>query len=202
MRWFRLFLIALAMSGALRAQAPDGVRTRLVSTPLLRGEFEQVKTLQGFRNPLRSRGSFVLARRRGVIWTTREPFPSAVVATRDRVYSEEADGRREMLVDGSSAPDASAINTLLLAMIGGDVDALATRFVLRETLLADGAWELELLPRSDDLKRALKRIELAGDRYVRRASIEEAGGDKSEIRFEPSESAPAELSTAESARLD
>ena len=198
-RWLALLLL---IAGGSCANASDTVRERLESVALLRGEFEQVKHVQGFRHPLRSSGIFVLAREHGVIWETREPFPSLVVASPEQVVAIEGEGRRDVLVDGAGTPGARAANALLLALIGGDIDALAARFELRETALPDGGWRLELLPRAAELKRALTRVTLSGDRHVREAAIEEVGGDRSEIRFSQLSSSPSTLSAEEASRFD
>jgi len=50
------------------------IHDRLKTAPVLKGEFEQTKTLKGFRNALVSKGEFLVARGQGVWWHTREPF--------------------------------------------------------------------------------------------------------------------------------
>ena len=68
----RLFVLAALASfaAATRAQpASDFARLlheRLKASPVLKGEFEQTKTLKGFKNPLVSRGEFLVARGQGV----------------------------------------------------------------------------------------------------------------------------------------
>ncbi len=72
------------MLPALPAHADDllaSVARRLADAPCIRGRFEQTRRLSGFSNPLVSRGDFVLARGRGVVWQTREPFPSSLLVT-------------------------------------------------------------------------------------------------------------------------
>src|SRR5437868_5861786 len=75
----RLFLLASLASfvaGAPAQPATDFTRLlheRLKTAPVLKGEFEQTKTLKGFKNPLVSRGEFLVARGQGVWWHTRQP---------------------------------------------------------------------------------------------------------------------------------
>ena len=47
---------------ALAGDAARLVRERLKLSPALKGEFEQTKTLKGFRNALVSKGEFLVAR--------------------------------------------------------------------------------------------------------------------------------------------
>ena len=93
----RRLLLLSAFAPALPAFAAGGdvlaqVRRRLADSPVLKGAFEQRKTVKGFRNPLVSRGDFLVARDRGVVWATREPFASQLIVTRDRLLSKQADG--------------------------------------------------------------------------------------------------------------
>ena len=78
-------LPVLAQAPAASGQGSEaGVRARLAQPAVLRGQFEQRKQLKGFRNPLVSRGNFLLLRERGVAWDTTEPFASSALLTRER----------------------------------------------------------------------------------------------------------------------
>ncbi len=71
--------VALLVAAPPVQAAPDlaaSVRQQLVQAPVLRGEFEQSKQVQGFSKPLISRGSFIVSRERGVLWLTKTPFAS------------------------------------------------------------------------------------------------------------------------------
>ena len=79
------------------ATALAGIRERLARPATLRGTFEQEKQLQGFRNPLRSRGTFLLLRERGIAWDTTAPFPSSTVLGRERLVTTLPDGSTRVL---------------------------------------------------------------------------------------------------------
>ena len=51
------------------------VRQRLTSEPVVRGAFEQRKTVKGFRNPLVSGGEFVVSRNAACSGARRNPSP-------------------------------------------------------------------------------------------------------------------------------
>lgn len=200
--WLPGLLLALAAPAFAGEAAGSGVRGRLAEPPVLRGQFEQRKQLQGFRNPLVSRGDFLLVRARGVAWDTREPFASSAVLTRERLLTELPDGSRRVVLDAQSSPGMAAVNSLLMALVAGDLQALAPQFETRETLLPEGSWRLVLVPREAGLKRVFARIELRGDRHVREVDIEETGGDRSTIRFIDLRDVPATASAEEAARFD
>lgn len=179
-----------------------GVRALLAQPEALRGKFEQRKQLKGFRNPLLSRGDFLLLRDRGVAWDTVEPFASSTLLTRERLLTRLPDGRTRVVLDAAASPGMAAVNSLLMALVAGDLDTLAPQFSAEETLVADGRWILELRPREAGLKRVFGRIVLRGDRHVREVEIEEAGGDRTALRFLELSDRPATPTAAEAARFD
>lgn len=203
MKPLRVLLLALlcALSFAAMAKEGDGVRARLAKPAVLRGEFAQEKQLHGFRNPLKSSGDFLLLRDRGIAWNTRAPFASSTRLTRKKLLATMPDGSTRVLIDASTSPGMAAVNSLLMALVAGDLDALSTRFTLKETLRADGGWSLALQPRDAALKQAFTSIVLDGDRYVRSVEIAEPGGDRTRIRFAGLREAPP-ATRAEAAQLD
>lgn len=194
--------LALAPATGRADAALSEVRERLEQPRVLRGQFEQEKILQGFRNPLRSRGSLLLLRERGIAWDTNEPFPSSAVLTREHLISELPDGSRQVLLDAADGPAASATASLLMALVAGDLDALAQRFDIEASLLPEGGWTLGLVPREPGLQRVFARLQLAGDRYVRDVHIVESGGDTTRIRLIGLGSEPSQPTPAEAARFD
>lgn len=212
-RWTRRHLVrVLALASASAASWPLLAQTgaaapadplaelgrRLTSPPVLRGDFEQTKTIKGFKRPLVSRGAFVMARGHGVHWATREPFASTIVVTRDRIRTLDAAGSNT--VETRQEPGLRMVNDLLLALLAGDIKALASRF--QTDLVLDGAraWRLTLLPRDAALGRFVTRIELQGDEHVRQVHWQEASGDDTRLRFAQHSATP--LSPAETAWFD
>lgn len=196
-------LPVLAQAPATAGQVSEGgVRARLAQPAVLRGQFEQRKQLKGFRNPLVSRGNFLLVRERGVAWDTTEPFASSALLTRERLLTTLPDGSTRVVLDSSASPGMAAVNSLLMALVAGDLDALAPQFEAEESLATDGRWTLALQPREAGLQRVFKRITLQGDRHVREVDIEETGGDRTTLRFIDLSDQPATPTAAESARFD
>jgi len=182
-----LALFALA-AGAASAAAPaaDGVRLiheRLKISPVLRGEFEQVKTLKGFRNPLVSRGEFLVARGQGVWWHTRQPFESTLVVTKTRLFTRNADGSASNLADATAQPGLQQVSELIFSLLAADLDALADKFTIVAQPAGAAGWTLALTPRDPDIAKFLVRATLTGERDVQSVRIEEARGDTTQIRF-------------------
>ena len=200
-------LAALLLPGAMAAQERSGdafaaMQRRVAQVSVLRGEFAQEKRIEGFKNPLRSQGRFLLARDKGVVWTTLKPFPSEVVLTRERILSRQRDGSTRVELDARQQPALRAVNEMMFALMSGDVKALTGRFDAQAQLLPGSDWKLVLKPKPGAVAQAFTSITLEGDRYVRRVGIDERNGDRTQLQFSGMTEAPAGLTADEVHRFD
>lgn len=191
-----LCLILVAWT-ACAATPVSAIRARLAEVAVLRGAFAQEKHLQGFRNPLRSTGVFVLARDQGLIWDTRTPFASRVLMSAHGLRAIESDGSVRELGASGSAQVAGSANALMMALLTGDTEVLAEQFAIEETLLADGGWTLGLVPTSGVMSKLYRRIDIRGDRHVLQVHLEDVNGDSTDIQFLDLRDSPPELSGEE-----
>ena len=191
---------AFAAASAPAVDAVGLVRERLKVAPVLKGEFEQTKTLKGFRNPLVSRGEFLVARGQGVWWHTLQPFESTLVVTPTKLFTRNADGGAGGGVDTQAEPGLQQVNALIFSLLAADVDVLADKFVVVAQPVGAAGWSLTLTPRDASIARFLVRATLTGERDVQGVRLEEARGDVTQIRF--SRQVPsAALAPDEAARL-
>ena len=197
----RLAAVALlAACGAAAAADASLVRQRLDGAPVLQGQFEQTKTIRGFRNALQSHGEFMVARGQGVWWHTQQPYDSTLVVTRDRLFTRAADGSTANAVDALAEPGLRQVNELVFSLLSADLDALAGRFQVDAQAVGATGWTLTLTPREPEVARFLARATLSGDRFVQAVRIEEARGDTTQIRF-TRQVPSAALTAADAARL-
>ena len=159
------------------------VHERLKVAPVLKGQFEQTKTLKGFRNPLVSKGEFLVARGQGVWWHTLQPFESTLVVTPTKLFTRNADGSASSLVDAQAEPGLQQVNALIFSLLAADVDVLADKFTVVAHSVGAAGWTLTLTPRDANIARFLVRATLAGERDVQTVRIDEARGDVTQIRF-------------------
>lgn len=203
-RLLRVLALAACAFVALPSSAADDalklVHERLKIAPVLKGEFEQVKTLKGFRNPLVSRGEFLVARGQGVWWHTQQPFESTLVVTKTRLFTRNADGSATSLMDAQAQPGLQQVNELIFSLLAADLDALAGKFDIVAQPAGAAGWTLVLTPRDANLAKFLVRATLAGERDVQSVRIEEARGDTTQIRFSHQVPTPA-LAPDEAARF-
>lgn len=189
----RVLLLALACA-AVAAQAADlqaEVLKRLDASPVLQGEFEQSKSLKGFKNPLVSKGEFLLARSQGIVWETKQPFASTLVITRERLLARRADGSVATQMEASREPALRLVNELMFALLAGDLAALSQRFKVEGELQGAQGWKLQLTPTDALLAGQFTGITLEGDRHVKAVRLAERNGDTTQIRFGAVRSAPA-----------
>jgi hypothetical protein len=197
-------MLAFAAACATRAWAADSaaivaeVRKRMAAEPVVRGSFEQRKTLKGFKHPVVSRGDFVVVRERGVVWRTREPFASSLLVMRDRVVAKQADGTVTHRLNASEEPAVRTISETLFALMTADVSVLAARFQIEGEATGSEGWRLALQPRDASLAKWLARVELEGDRFLRSVRLQEASGDTTQIRFTQLQAASATTRDEES----
>jgi outer membrane lipoprotein-sorting protein len=205
LRLMGLFGVALLVTCAAASAVgvtdlADGVRNRLVNANVLRGQFEQTKHVAGFKKALVSKGDFLVAKERGVLWQTREPFPSTLRLTRNEIRATQ-NGAVAFRLDASSEPSVSVINGVLFSLLNGDVAALEQHFQI-DGALHGSAWHLTLTPKDANMAKLMQRIELDGDQFVRHIEIAEGNGDDTSINLSGQSSEPAALSSDESARFD
>lgn len=194
-----LTLALLPWLAHAQAGLAERLRKRLPGAAVQRGQFEQLKTVAGFKHPLRSQGDYLLARGQGVVWRIREPFVQTLVLTPEALRSEA--GPQRSRLDERNAPGLAQVNRILFALLAADLDALAQGFEASGQVPDQGLWTLHLVPREATLARWLREVTLQGDQQVQRVRWQEAGGDVTELRFAP-QPGPAQLTAEEAARFD
>ena len=193
-----LLLAALPLSAL--ADTVAQIQQRLVSAPVQRGRFEQDKQLAGFAKPLKSQGDYLLVRGKGLIWRTTAPFASQLVLTRDRIAA--GNGMKGGLqLDASREPGVRVVTGLMLSLLDGDLGALQQAFEVQASLQGDKAWRAALKPKAAALAQLFSRIELEGDRQLRRIVMTEAQGDITTLRFDEQPREPAAPSAEEARQL-
>lgn len=193
-----LWLVLLCTS-ARAAGLIDRIDQQLQHPAVVRGQFEQQRQLAGFSKPLQSQGRFVVARARGALWLTEKPFASELILTRDTLI-QKSGGTVSQKLDSSREPALRAINSVLFALLAGDLHALESRFDISGRVDSKG-WQLTLLPRDATWKQVMSRIDLTGGAFVTTLDLTDANGDRTLIRF-LNNAADSTLRADEASRLE
>lgn len=165
----------------LAAPLPSGLTDHLREAAVVHADFTQVRTLAALSRPLKSGGSLVMARNRGVIWSVARPLSMTYVMGPKGLMMVDGEGRRERK-SARDLPVVGQMGRIFQSMVEGDWKALESHFTVKGTG-TPARWEVVLSPTSATAG-FLKRIQLSGGRYVERILIDEAAGDRMEITFQ------------------
>lgn len=178
-------ILAAAALAALCCGAHAGAPIAKIQAMLARpeqlcGRFDQTKHLAGMKKPLASNGRFCVVAGKGVLWRTLKPFPSTLRLTRDEIVNYQGE-RVAMRLDAKQEPTVRMINSVLFALLAGDLGQLDSLFEVEGS--ADAGWKVALKARSPALAKAIGAISLDGGAYVKNIHIAEASGDRTDIVF-------------------
>lgn len=178
-----LTLCALLLPAAGWAFDLAQLREQLTAAPVVRGKFVQEKHLRSLAEPLVSRGEFVLATGKGVLWHLRSPLEQNLRITLQGVARKLPDDTWQ------PAPGSSNRETqLFLALLSGDAEGLAENFNLRlEGTPTD--WRVLMTPSSLLLRQIFTDIEIRGGTLVQRIELRETQGDRTVLRMEDARTA-------------
>lgn len=176
---FAFLLVALlpatyALAEGISALKPGDV---------LRGRFVQERFLQGFANPLKSEGTFILAPGQGLIWRAEKPFAVTTVMTRTGL-TQQSDGATTLNLPASRAPFMAGLYDMLSGAMAGDWQALEQDFTVVKAE-SDGGWSLQLTPtkKAPNDAMPITEIKISGKAYVEHVEIMKQGGDHDTLTF-------------------
>jgi hypothetical protein len=187
-----LMLIATCAARAVLAGEPQ----KLSPGQVLRGQFLQVRQMEGFSAPLKTSGDFILAPGQGLIWRAKHPFAMTTVMTANGISQKS--GSVEMLsLPSSKAPFLAQLYDILGGALAGDTRMLEQHFDLVQDKNADG-WRLALMPRPEtSASLAVREIVIDGSRFVDHVAIHKGSGDRDDLTFTGQSLNDSPLSAAE-----
>lgn len=158
---------------------------------VLRARFVQMRTVDGFRHPLRSEGEVLLVRGAGLRWEVHAPFRSVTIVHGGRLRLIDAEGRTQDLGEDTGASVSALMQSLLDALLSADRVALAKRFEVAEVPPRSGAWALVLTPKERVLAQVFRGIDVEGSTHVERIRLRERSGAEAIITFHDTRTQPA-----------
>ena len=172
-------LSAFACAGAVDDPLLERIAAGLSRPAVLRAEFTQTKTVAALTRPIVTSGRFVYARQQGVLWIIERPYRATYALTEDGV--QEIDPNGAPVRDARQGAGLHHVSRIFRALLEPDFPALEQYFTPSAKGDA-GRWELTLMPRGP-LRQAFKTVRLRGGRFVEALWLDEANGDRMEIRF-------------------
>jgi hypothetical protein len=173
--------IILPVATLLVSQATRAQSLALGKGEVLRGRFVQQRFLQGFKAPLASTGSFILAPGQGLIWRGETPF-ALLTAMGPGGLVQRVVGGATTNYPASRLPLLAQLYDVFSAALEGDWGKLKGLFdVQRKGNSQD--WQVILTPRKVGAGMPLKDVAVQGDRYVNSVAVTRVNGDWDRLEF-------------------
>lgn len=190
-------LIFLFSFSCLWADQLEDVYKRISAHPVTKGEFTQEQYIKVANRSLISRGNFVMAADKGVIFEIAEPFPSSMVVTEDKLV-QTLSGNVVAVMDGKENAMFKNIAKIIHSVFSNDVQVLRDNFQVSVT---GGPKDVvELVPKDPLLSMMFLKITLAVGDSIDSVSVIEAGGNWVNYNFN-NKSFPEKLTSDEEQRL-
>ncbi len=190
-------LIFLFSFSCLWADQLEDVYKRISAHPVTKGEFTQEQYIKVANRSLISRGNFVMAADKGVIFEIAEPFPSSMVVTEDKLV-QTLSGNVVAVMDGKENAMFKNIAKIIHSVFSNDVQVLRDNFQVSVT---GGPKDVvELVPKDPLLSMMFLKITLAVGDSIDSVSVIETGGNWVNYNFN-NKSFPEKLTSDEEQRL-
>jgi hypothetical protein len=170
--------------------------SRLAEHPLIRGNFEQNKTLNKLNRSLKSSGKFIIAVGLGMVWDTAKPFPSTMTLGKDYIIQSRPGGKKTVL-NAQGNETFLRMADVINAVFSGNSQGLTDNFEIFY-FGNSAAWELGLSPKNTAVGSFAEKIIMKGDAAIRSIIIYDQTGDTVQYNLS-NHSYPAELNIHEKA---
>lgn len=172
--------------GGRAALTFSNLMARFAALPGLEARFREERRSALLVEPLVTEGSLYYAPPARMARHTVAPSASTMVLTPGQLVLAEERGRRR--IDLHANLQIRHVVEGFLLLLAGDEAALSRRYDVSFTprpQQGPEAWEMVLVPRSRQLRRAVREVRLRGDGVVvREMRIHEASGDETVTVFE------------------
>jgi outer membrane lipoprotein-sorting protein len=168
----------------------------LAKHPVIKGNFEQIRTISRLNRSLVSRGAFIIAADLGMVWDTKTPFPSTMAVGRDFMVQSTPSGVKTKM-DARGNETFLRMAETISSVFSGNAQRLLGNF---DTYFEEsrGIWTIGLVPSEKSIRSFAAQITMSGDSALRSIHLYEQNGDS--ISYTLSDHTyPQGLSTAEKA---
>lgn len=195
----RAICLALLLAGPLAADIADDIKASLAPFSVLKGEFQQSKSIKIIKKPLKSSGRFTLLKDKGVLWNALKPMPGLLKVTQNEI-TQIKDGKPAFSLKSEEQPALRLVGKVLFAVFSADLAGLKKHFEISGKL-DGGRWKATLKPKEAWMARVAREITIEGAKTVDAIGIAESNGDQTMIQFKKV-NLKAALTPAEKALFD
>ena len=193
-------LLALLVCPLVSALTLEDLQQRFTEQPVIRAHFDQTRTIKDLPQPLRSQGTMLIARDKGLLWDQTQPFPMQLLLD-DRRMVQAINGQPPQVITAESNPQMFQFNHLLRALFQADRRVLEQNFRVEFNDAGAGRWTLRLTPIATPLDKIFATIDLGGQAYLERIQLNDKQGDRTDITLSQHQLTPAQLTDDERQRF-
>lgn len=193
-------LLLTLICASAHAVTLEQLQQRFASQPVIRANFEQVRTISGMSQPLVSRGQLLIAQQQGLWWHQATPFVMTLILD-DKRMVQSMSGQPPQVITADSNPQMFQFNHLLRALFQADEKVLRENFELNFRDQGNDQWQLSLTPKAAPLNKIFNRIDLQGAAFLNRITLDDKQGDKTAITLSDTRTEPKQLTDEERARF-
>ncbi|NUE67450.1 outer membrane lipoprotein carrier protein LolA [Snodgrassella sp. ESL0253] len=168
------------LSGFLWAFDLTDLQNQLQQPQSIKGDFTQQRYLRSTSKPVIAQGQFVLVPKAGLLWQMKKPFTDTMRVRQSGI--EQLNANNQWIASKQSAGAQKNQVKLFLDLLAGQTSGLQSQFTLQLEGTAQN-WQLHLLPKSVLMKQIFTRIDIHGDSVVKKITLSEVQGDRTEITF-------------------
>lgn len=166
--------------------ADDGLRglvqNKLTLNSYIKGPFKQYRKLHDIPKEIVSEGMFIIWRNKGLYWATEKPLFQAISFSDKRVYQWVSADKAELLKNDPYDINKK-VSKIIFAFFTADFSRLEKEFDMVWSG-SSGDWSVTLVPRSNLIAKAIKRLSISGGEYISKVGLESAAGDSTRIQLE------------------
>lgn len=179
-----LCAIALGSGTGAAAQAAWGLpqlMTAFAQVKSATGQFTERKTMRMLTQPLIASGRLAYVAPSHIEKVTVSPIPERLVMDGDRVTIVSGPNNETHTFSVADFPQIGGLVEGIRATLAGDLPTLERLYTPRLSG-TPAAWDLQLVPKDNDLAHVVKWIEFRGDgNRIRTIDTEGGDGDRSEM---------------------
>lgn len=167
----------------LEESALLGLMATVEEESMVRGVFEQEKTLQVLKKPLLAQGDFLFSPQQGLLWHIQNPFEYSLIMTDD--YFVQKTEMSQQVISAKEQPAIFSFGKVFSGILSADFSLLKEHFNLwgKESELNDDVWQVCLEPKQAPFKQLIAQIKIRGSRFVEQVDIIDHNNDFSRIVF-------------------
>ncbi len=162
------------------AMANDDQIKLLLARPFLKAEFSKVRKLKIMSRPFITSGKVLFLPERGLVWETVQPVRDVLFISADGVGYLDKETNKRVKIDN---PVVISASNVFMSIISLDLNKIKEIFEIKVMAPVKGVQRYVLVPKENNLKKAIKEIEIKGRVRVEEILITENGGDSTSVIF-------------------